>query len=237
MALVMASGCVFNNCIDRDIDKLMERTKNRASALGLVSVKTMLLYGIVLGVLGTWLLYSKTNLLAVSLGLFGLFVYVGIYTLWMKRHSVFGTFVGSVAGAMPPVMGYCAASNRFDMGAVILFLILCLWQMPHSYAIAIYRKEDYARASIPVLPLKKGIRFTKISMILFTIAFAVVAVMPTIYGYTGIIYLIISLGVGIAWILMALSGLYTQNDALWARKMFLFSIIGIVLLFITMTFA
>lgn len=131
VSLVVASGCVFNNYIDRDIDCLMERTKNRVLVQGLISPKITLIYATALGALGFALLYVFTNPQAVGFALLGFVVYVGVYSLYMKRKSVYGTLVGSLSGAAPPVIGYCAVSGQFDTGAMLLLVIFSLWQMPH----------------------------------------------------------------------------------------------------------
>ncbi|MBC7209463.1 MAG: UbiA family prenyltransferase, partial [Pseudomonas sp.] len=119
-SLVVASGCVFNNCIDRDIDHKMERTKNRVMVQGGMSLPLALIYATLLGVAGFSLLYVQANPLAAFCALVGFVVYVGFYSLWLKRKSVHGTLVGSLSGAMPPVIGYCAVSNSFDLAAVTL---------------------------------------------------------------------------------------------------------------------
>lgn len=235
VSLVIASGCIFNNCIDSDIDKLMKRTQNRVMVKGLISLHVAIIYGFAVGALGIAALYFGTNLLVVVIALIGLFVYVVVYSLWLKRSSIYGTLVGSVSGAVPPVIGYCAVTNKFDLGAFILFLILSLWQMPHSFAIAIYRYDDYLAASIPVLPVKRGIQFTKMSMFLYTVAFAIAILMLTILGYTGIGYFIVAMVVGVYWSYLAITGFYTQNNKLWARKMFVFSIFGLIALCVMMS--
>ncbi len=235
IAFIIASGCVFNNYIDRDIDKLMERTKKRVLAQGLISGAIAIIYGIVLGVCGILLLYFMTNELSLIIACIGFLVYVGFYSLWLKRGSVYGTLIGSISGAVPPVVGYCAATNNFDMGAVTLFLILSIWQMPHSFAIAIYRFNDYLVAGIPVLPLKKGILFTKKIMLLYVILFFIAIIMLSILGYTGTLYLITATIIGIIWITLSLIGFKADVDnKIWARKMFIFSIINITLLSIMM---
>lgn len=225
----MASGCVFNNFIDRDIDKLMQRTKNRLTARDLVSSQVLILYSAALGIVGVLDLYVFTNNLTTSLALIGLFFYAGAYTLWYKRKSSLGAIIGSVSGAVPPVVGYCAVSNSFDSGALILFLTLCLWQLPHSYAIAIRRLDDYRAANIPVLPLKKGVYYTKVQMLITIVLFTVCAAMLTVLNYTGIFYLIVILLLGITWFYLGVKGFKTQDDNIWARKMFLFSIIVIMI--------
>lgn len=161
VSLVVASGCAFNNLIDRDIDRKMERTKNRVLVKGLVSVHITFALAIVLGILGFAILYFGANPLAMWLAVMGFVVYVFVYSLYMKRHSVYGTLIGSLSGAAPPVIGYCAVSNEFDTDALILLAIFSLWQMPHSYAIAIFRFKDYQAANIPVLPVVKGIAVAK----------------------------------------------------------------------------
>jgi len=176
ISFVIASACVFNNYIDRDIDKFMARTKKRALPTGIISGRNALLYAIVLGVIGFSLLLFYTNLLTTFVGFVGFFVYIVLYGI-SKRRSVYGTIVGSIAGAVPPVVGYVAVTNNFDMGALLLFLILVIWQMPHFYAIAIFREDDYAAASIPVLPIKQGIKATKIHMVLYIAAFLIATVM------------------------------------------------------------
>lgn len=235
VSLVVASGCVFNNVIDRDIDQRMERTRNRPLATGAITPAQALLFGAVLGLAGVGLLYVATNVLAVAVVLVGFAVYVGVYSLYMKRHSVYGTLIGSLAGAAPPIVGYCAVTGRFDMGALILLVMFSLWQMPHSYAIAIFRFKDYAAASIPVLPVSKGIVSAKNHIVMYILAFTVATVMLTVSGYAGYNYLVVACALCAYWFYMALSGFSTGDDRLWARKLFMFSIIIIMALSVMMS--
>lgn len=235
VSLVIASGCVFNNYIDRDIDQKMERTRNRVLAQGLVSPAHAIVYACVLGVAGVALLYAATNTLAVMLVLMGFVVYVGLYSLWLKRGSVYGTLVGSLSGAAPPVVGYCAVSNEFDAGAAILLLIFSLWQMPHSYAIAIFRFNDYQAANIPVLPVIKGISAAKRQIVLYIAAFVVATLMLTLSGYAGYSYFVVAVLSGAYWLWMGVSGYKAVDDRVWARKLFTFSIISITMLSVMMS--
>jgi len=157
-------------------------------------------------------------------------VYVGVYSLYMKRHSVYGTLIGSLSGAAPPVIGYCAVTNEFDSGALILLAIFSLWQMPHSYAIAIFRFKDYQAANIPVLPVVKGISVAKNHITLYIIAFAVATLMLSLGGYAGYKYL-----VSVWWLGMALRGYKVEDDKVWARKLFVFSIVAITSLSVMMS--
>lgn len=236
MSFVMACGCVLNNYIDRDIDQLMERTKKRPSAQGLIPPKIIFIYAAFLGILGLLTLEEFTNNLTTIIALIGLIFYVGFYTLWLKRTSVYGTIIGGIAGAVPPVVGYCAATNFIDAGAISVFCILFLWQIPHSFAIAIYRKNDYENADIPVLPIAKGIAYTKVNMLIYIAIFIFAAIMPSVLGYTGVPYFIVAFLLSGYWLFLGLKGLKfdSSNDAPWARKMFLFSIIVITGLSIMM---
>ena len=235
ISLVVASACVFNNFVDKNMDRKMARTRNRVLAQGQMSAKVAVFYGALLGIAGTVLIWAATNVLTLAIVLSGFAVYVGVYSLYLKRSSVYGTLIGSLAGASPPLAGYCAVSNRLDMGAVILLVIFGLWQIPHSYSIAIYRFEDYAAAVIPVLPVKEGMVAAKKHILGYIFAFTGATLMLTVGGYTGYNYLAVAAALGILWLYMAWSGYRTCNDRLWAKRMFVFSVVSIVLLSVMMS--
>jgi protoheme IX farnesyltransferase len=236
VSLVVASGCVINNLIDRDIDALMARTRNRPMVTGRVSVALALLYGVVLGVAGVGVLYGSAGcFLPVALVLVGYVVYVGLYSLYMKRNSIHGTLIGSIAGAMPPVVGYCAASGRFDAAALTLLAMYSLWQMPHSYAIAIFRAQDYRAASIPVLPVVRGFAAAKRQMVLYIASFTSVTLMLGVLGYAGKVYMLAALLAGLYWFRLGLAGRTAGNEARWARKVFLASIAVVTVLSVAMS--
>ncbi|HVI60940.1 MAG TPA: heme o synthase, partial [Candidatus Saccharimonadales bacterium] len=146
--LVIASACVINNYIDRGIDKQMARTQRRATVTGKISGPWAIIYGLALGISGFALLVLFTNALVALIGLAAYIDYIVLYGV-SKRASVHGTLVGSIAGAAPPVAGYCAVTGRLDLGALIIFLIMVCWQMVHFYAIAIRRADEYRAAKIP----------------------------------------------------------------------------------------
>lgn len=235
LSLVVASGCAINNCIDRDIDSRMARTQKRVLVTGAMSVRAAFAHGLVLGLAGFATLAIWTNALATACAAFGYFIYVGVYSLWMKRRSVYGTVVGSLSGAVPPVAGYCAASGRFDTGALILLLMFCLWQMPHSYAIAIFRFKDYEAAQIPVLPVVRGISEAKRQIVLYILAFAAATVLLVVGGYAGYGYLAVAVATSLWWLKMALAGYQPAvDDRRWARQVFLFSTVTISALSVMM---
>ncbi|MXP56241.1 heme o synthase [Pantoea sp. Mhis] len=235
MLFVIASSCIFNNIIDRDIDFKMKRTCNRVLATGLISVKLSLIYGIILIIAGCILLYYKVNTLTMILASIGFVIYVVIYSLYMKRNSMYGISIGSISGAIPPIIGYCAVSDRLDICALILLFIFSLWQIPHSYAIAILHLDDYQDAKIPVLPAVKGIKLTKFYIILYILIFIISSSMLTLNGYTGYKYLIVTSIVNICWLSLALSGYKSSNNKVWAYKVFIFSIFAIASLSIMMS--
>jgi protoheme IX farnesyltransferase len=212
----------------------MERTKNRVLVRGLISGKVAIVYAIILGILGLAVLYCLANPLTAIIAVIGLFFYVIAYSLYFKRNSIYGTVIGAISGAIPPVVGYTAVTNRFDVGAVILFMILFFWQMPHFYAISICRLNDYSAASIPILPIKKDLRHTKISMLVYMVAFTIASILPSVVGLTGKIYFIAALAMGLIWLGIGLKGFKVDNEIQWARKVFMFSIINITLLSILM---
>lgn len=220
LALVISSACVLNNIIDRGIDKKMKRTKLRALATGDISVQNAAFYSIVLGLLGFGMLFFFVNMFAMGLGAAAYVLYIAAYGV-AKRKTVHGTFIGSIPGAIPPVAGYAAVASSIDATALLLFLILVLWQMPHFYAIALFRKKDYEAANIPVLPLVKGHRATK-NQILFYIVLFIIAVqaLPNM----GIIYSMAMLLLGGLWLAKALHGFKTTDDEKWARGLFGFSL-------------
>lgn len=229
LGCVIASASVFNNYIDRDLDRKMARTKHRALAQGLISGRNAIYFAIVLGSLGFATLILYTNLLSVFVASIGFIIYVGLYSFWKSRTS-YATIVGSISGAVPPVVGYCAVSHQFDMGAALLFMILVLWQMPHFYSIAMYRLTEYSAASIPVLPKERGNYVTKVHMLLYIIAFMVATLMLIGFGYTGYAYLITAVVLGFAWLYLCIQGFKSSDDRLWARKMFRLSLVIITLL-------
>lgn len=229
LGLVIASACVFNNIIDRNIDKVMARTKQRALASGLISLPKAYIYATVLGLVGSIVLLAYTNFLTLIIALIGMFFYDILYGL-AKRGSVHSTLVGSVSGSVPIVVGYVAVTDQFDSAALLLFLILALWQMPHFYAIALYRLRDYKAAKLPVLPAVKGSRITKLQIMIYIIAFALANFLLFSFGYVGITYVAIMLTVALVWFTKGLSIYKVQDSSIWGRKMFLSSLVVILTL-------
>jgi len=233
-ALTMASACVLNNYLDRDFDTKMARTRDRVLPQGRLSPTAVLLYGVALGVAGLAVLFLLVQPLAGWLGLLGMFVYVVVYTMWLKRNSTWSTSVGGIAGAMPPVIGYCSVTGTVDEGAWILFALLFLWQPPHFWSLAIRRRDEYRAAGYPVLPVVKGVFRTKVQMIPYIALLIPASILLYRYGYTGIFFLVLSVALGAVWLIHSLSGIRSGNDEKWAKSDFLISVNYLMAVFIVM---
>ncbi|MCG5265004.1 heme o synthase [Acinetobacter pittii] len=234
--LVVASGCVVNNVIDQDIDTKMQRTQNRALVKKTISPTVALIYALVLGVIGFSILWFGVNGYAFLFAMIGFIVYVGFYSLWTKRTSIHQTVIGSISGASPPVIGYTAVTHQFDVAALLLFLAYALWQMPHSWAIAIYRFDDYKNAGIPILPVARSIYRTKIECVIYILLFAAVLNGLYCFGYTNVFFLITFNALTAYWLYLSVIGFKAENDQLWAKRFFLYSVILITLLSLSFSF-
>ena len=230
LGLVIAGSAVINNYTDRTIDQKMSRTRDRALVKGFISVQSALIYSVLLGAIGFALLYFYVNALTTLVALVGVVFYTVLYAI-AKRWSYWGAVIGSVSGAVSIVVGYTAVTDKLDGIAALLFLILVLWQLPHFYAIAIRRLDEYKAAGIPVLPAQKGMQVTKIHIVLYIVAFIVAVVAFALGGYAGYTYIVIVLAVSLRWLWLGIKGFKTSDDVAWARSVFLFS------LFVLMTFS
>lgn len=228
MGLVIGSACAFNNYFDQDIDSIMTRTKKRALVAGNVSGKNALIFASIIGLAGFAILSAIVNLLTVVVALIGFIVYIVFYGMLSKRMSYHGTLVGSISGAMPILAGYVAVTNVIDMGAVLLFLILFFWQMPEFYSIAIYRKKEYAAAKIPVITVAKGVDTTKVHILIYMLAFTLATLSLSLTRYTGYIYLLVMTLLCTRWVWLSLQGFSTKNNNAWAKEVFRFSLIILV---------
>ena len=234
--LVVASGCVVNNVIDQDIDTQMQRTQNRALVKKTISPTVALIYAFVLGLIGFSILWFGVNAYAFLFAMIGFIVYVGFYSLWTKRTSIHQTVIGSISGASPPVIGYTAVTHHFDVAALLLFLAYALWQMPHSWAIAIYRFDDYKNAGIPILPVARSIYRTKVECVIYIVLFAAVLNGLYCFGYTNIFFLVTFNALTAYWFYLSIIGFKAENDQLWAKRFFLYSVILITLLSLSFSF-
>lgn len=235
--LVVASGCVVNNFIDQDIDDKMERTQNRALVKKTIEPQAALIFATILGISGLSLLWFFVNVYATGFAVLGFIVYVCLYSLWSKRTSIHQTVIGSISGACPPVIGYTAVAHEFDVAALLVFLAYAIWQMPHSWGIAIYRFDDYKRAEIPILPVARSIFRTKVESLIYVVLFAAVLNGLYCFGYTNVFFLITFNALCAYWLYLSIIGFKAENDQVWAKRYFLYSVILITALSISFSFS
>lgn len=230
--LASASSGVLNNYIDREIDKLMSRTSNRALPTGRVDPQIAFAFGLLLGFTGFVILFYAVNPLTAALAVGTIFFYVVIYTAWLKRSSPLCTEIGGVAGALPPVLGWAAVTNDIGWPAVVMFLIMFLWQPPHFWALALLRVEEYRRVGIPMLPVVSGTRVTKLRMLIYTIALIPATIAMYWLGFAGMAYLVAAIALGLAYLGLTIKFMMEPVTPRGARKLFGFSIIYLLILFV-----
>ena len=196
IALQAASAAAVNQIIDRNIDRRMARTCGRPLVTGALGMTESIAFATVLGVAGFVVLWFWVNPLTAWLTQFTLIGYAGIYTLYLKRATPQNIVIGGAAGAAPPVLGWTAVTGEIHGHALILFLIIFIWTPPHFWALAIERRDEYAKADIPMLPVTHGIEFTKTQVVLYTILLIAVTVLPYATGMSGLLYLVGALLLG-----------------------------------------
>ena len=228
--LTVWSANVFNNYLERDSDIFMARTKNRPLPSNRMNPVHALLFGITLCLISIPMLTLLVNPLCGLLGGIALISYVLVYTP-LKRISSFNTIVGAIPGAMPPLMGWVAATNEIDIGGITLFAILFLWQIPHFLAISIYRDQEYANAGLVVLPNVRGLSVTRQQMLLYTTFLLPLPFFLSFLNITGILTAFLGSLLGFWWLYLAFIGIKNGLGNKWARKFFFASLIYLVGLF------
>ncbi|QKS71555.1 protoheme IX farnesyltransferase [Paenalkalicoccus suaedae] len=229
-AFIIAGGCALNNFVDRDIDHLMERTKERPTVTGKLSGRQTLAYGLAISLAGTALL-AAASLMAALIGVIGLLIYVVLYTMWTKRTTTLNTIVGSFAGAVPPLIGWAAIDPGLHPYAWSMFLIMFIWQPPHFLALAMRRSDEYKAAGIPMLPVVAGFALTKRQIIWYIIALIPVSLLVANFG---MIYTVAAVLLGGGWLALGLVGYRKKDDLEWATGMFVYSINYLTIMFVLM---
>ena len=227
-----ASGAL-NMWYDADIDSIMSRTKSRPVPAGKISANDAKYFGIVLSAISVIMLGLASNWLAAFLLAFTIFFYVIIYTIWLKRTTPQNIVIGGAAGAFPPIIGWAVVSGNIGFESILMFALIFVWTPPHFWALAIYRKDEYAKESIPMLPVTHGVEFTKLQIVLYTIILFIVSVLPYVVLMSGEIYLFSSLILSTIFLYYSVN-LYFSNDDEDAMKTFQFSIYYIFLIFLAL---
>jgi len=231
IALAASSAAAINHLLDRRIDAKMLRTRNRPLATGQLQERNVLLFALTLGVLAMTVLLLWVNALTTVLTFLSLIGYAIVYTVWLKRATPQNIVIGGAAGAAPPVLGWTAVTGNMDPQALLLFLIIFVWTPPHFWALAIYRKEEYALVNIPMLPVTHGAAFTRLQILFYIILLIIVTTLPYLTGMSGLVYLA---GVSVlnAGFLRYALRMMTSKDVLLPMYTFAFSITYLMVLFI-----
>ena len=233
IALCAGAAAVVNHVVDRQIDTKMARTVNRPVAKGRVEPVQAMVFATVLGLLGMAILLVYINPLTAWLTLASLVGYAGVYTLFLKRTTPQNIVIGGLAGAAPPLLGWTAVTGEIHGHALLLVLIIFAWTPPHFWALAIHRKDEYAKADIPMLPVTHGEKYTKLHILLYTLMLLVISVLPFVTGMSGWLYLLGALALGIGFIYWAIV-MMVGKKANAGMDTFKYSIIYLMALFVIM---
>jgi protoheme IX farnesyltransferase len=236
LCIAVAAGAsgALNMAYDSDIDRLMSRTATRPIPLGHIARDDAMAFGWSLAVLSVAVMWLFVNTLAATLLAFTVFVYIGVYTLWLKRRTPQNIVIGGLSGALPPAIGWAAVTGSLSLAPIVLVAIIFMWTPPHFWALSLWRSEDYARAGVPMLPVVKGKPSTRRHILAYTLLLAPLGVLPAFIGLGGALYLAVSTFMG-AWMLLEAVKTWREKDAVKepaARRLF-----GVSLLYVFVPFA
>lgn len=228
--ILMGGALVLNNWYDVDIDTVMKRTQKRPTVTGNISLKTVLGIGISLSAIGMIMLLFTTMEAAIY-AFIGWFTYVIMYTMWTKRKYTLNTVIGSVSGAVTPMIGWAAIAPSWHIVPILLFIILFIWQMPHTFAIAMRKYNEYKAANVAMLPVVRGFRMTKRQMFVYI---ACLLPLPFYLGSLGMVFIVLATILNIGFLIVSIRGFFTKDDDRWAYVMFIYSVNYIAILFLLM---
>jgi len=224
IAMASSSAAVFNHVLDHRTDILMMRTRGRPLPQGRLTERSALMFASSLCVMSMIILWFLVNPLTAALTFFSLIGYAVIYTAWLKRATPQNIVIGGAAGAAPPVLGWTAVTNEVTSGALLLFLIVFVWTPPHFWALAIARLDEYKKVEIPMLPVTHGVPYTRLNILLYSILLLLVTIMPYLIGMSGLIYLVVALGLGGYFLYYAIRMYRDHEDEELPMQMFKYSI-------------
>lgn len=228
--LVMAGALMFNNWYEVDLDKKMMRTESRPTVTGTIPLNVVLTLGIAATALG-FILLLFTTVEATTYAFIGWFTYVVLYTFWTKRRYTLNTVIGSVSGAVTPLIGWAAIDSAWHVIPIVLALVLFIWQVPHTFAVAIKRFDEYKAAGVPMLPVVYGFQFTKRQTVVYI---ACLLPLPLFLTSLGTTFTVIATLLNVGWLVLGVSGFFTKEDRTWARMIFISSLAYLTMLFLIM---
>jgi protoheme IX farnesyltransferase len=234
IAMASSSAAVFNHVLDHRTDILMMRTRGRPLPQGKLTEKSALMFASSLCVISMIILWFLVNPLTAILTFTSLIGYAVVYTVWLKRATPQNIVIGGAAGAAPPILGWTAVTNEVTSGALLLFLIVFVWTPPHFWALAIARLEEYRKVEIPMLPVTHGVPYTRLNILLYSILLLLVTIMPYLIGMSGLIYLLVALGLGVYFLYYAIRMYRDHEDEELPMQMFRYSISYLGYLFLAL---
>lgn len=233
IGLAAAAGAVINQLVERESDSRMARTENRPLPKGKVKQQNAFIFAIMLAAGSVFMLTAWINTLTAVLTFASMIGYAVVYTMYLKKATPQNIVIGGLAGATPPLLGWTSVTNSIDPHALVLVLIIYTWTPPHFWALAIHRRDDYARVNLPMLPVTHGVQFTKHAIFGYTILMILVTILPYLIIERGLIYLVAALGLGGYFMYMVLKLMFAEQSNT-AIKTFVYSINYLMLLFIAM---
>lgn len=236
ITLGAGSAAAINMWYDLDIDSIMFRTKARPIVTGKIAPEEALSFGVILGFFSSFMMALCVNLYAAGLLTFTILYYIFVYTIWLKRRSTQNVVIGGVAGALPPMIGWAAVTDGVSIESIVLFMIIFMWTPPHSWALALYRINDYKNCNIPMMPVVKGKYYSKIQILLYSICLVATSLIPFFINMSGICYLIIASSMGIVFLYYSVALFSDGDDNKIAKKLFVYSIIYLFIIFLSLLF-
>jgi len=239
ISLGAGSAAVINMWYDLDIDKIMQRTQNRPLVKGTIDPQEALSFGLFLGFFSCLIMAVSVNILSAFLLLSTILYYVFIYTIWLKRTSPQNVVIGGVAGALPPMIGWASVTGNISLESLSLFLIIFMWTPPHSWALALLRRDDYQNCAVPMMPLAKGVNYTKKLILFYSVLMVVSTLAPYFLGISNSYYLITALILDIIFLYYAIALLISKNDKSLnsnSKKLFFYSIFYLFMVFLSLLF-
>lgn len=230
IALSAGAAGAINMWYERDIDALMERTRNRPIPAGRIAPTNALIFGVTLNLLPVLIMGLAVNWVAAALLAFAASFYIFVYTIWLKRRTPQNIVIGGAAGAMPPMIGWAAVTGSVTLESIALFLVIFMWTPPHFWALALYREGDYAKAGVPMLPVVAGPAETRRQILIYTVLLVPLTFAPVLLGTAGLVYGAAAAAVGAYLLWLAVQIMRTKSDRA-ARRMFGFSILYLFILF------
>ena len=234
-AVALGAGAAgsLNMWYESDLDALMKRTCLRPIPTGKVKKENALIFGIITSIVSVLALYFFSNFLSALMLTITILFYVVVYTMWLKQRTPQNIVIGGAAGAFPPIIGWTIATNSISLEPLLLFLIIFFWTPSHFWALSLYKTDDYSNAKIPMLPVVSGIKITKINIFIYSIILFLISLSPYFFGFNGPIYLFVSAILGIYYVYLCYKLLVTTNeDKVIAKKIFVYSILYLFLIFI-----